>query len=201
MKQLLAILFPALELFLFIKVGQLIGGLATVALVFGSAGFGFWLIRVRCKNGVNQVVQTLAEGDMPKQAIVDNVLLFCAGILFIIPGILTDCLGLLLLFPFLRNIIVAKAGSALYRYSQTVGSPLHSATNLFVYNRETGSFQSAHSSDEAERAFSESADPLVSSRKESPENVIFDCEPVSSHDEDSSTKDSSPHSDCTFREP
>ncbi|BFL82232.1 hypothetical protein LFREDSHE_06820 [Shewanella baltica] len=54
-----------------------------------------------------QVQQKLARGEAPGQEIVEGMMLAMAGILLVIPGFVTDAIGLLLLTPFTRRPIAA----------------------------------------------------------------------------------------------
>lgn len=141
LKLCLVFLYPAIEIYLLVKLGSLIGAFPTVCWVFASAGLGFWLIKVRCKTKAENIAGNLVSGVVEKRAIMDNILFFIAGILLILPGLVTDVFGLLLLIPFVRTLLLSKAGNALFRYSQSPG--FSSATRLFVYDNTTGQYYSA----------------------------------------------------------
>lgn len=175
-KLLLFLLYPAIELFLLVKLGSLIGGLWTVVFVFASAAFGFWLIKTKCRRGVEQLSQIVEANEPSKEAVLNTLLLFFAGVFFILPGVLSDLAGILLLFPFVRRLILATAGSALYRVSQQPGSGFYSATRLFVYDEKTGDYRTASAHDEAKTVYTGQA--YQSPEKLSPDQVVFDCEPA-----------------------
>lgn len=70
--------------------------IAFVALSFvGIASFGAWLIKYQSRSLVHKLQNVSQSGSLPKP----NILMFIAGVLFIIPGYVTDILALLLLFP------------------------------------------------------------------------------------------------------
>ncbi|RYZ48857.1 MAG: FxsA family protein, partial [Proteobacteria bacterium] len=70
--------------------------IALVALTFVAiASFGAWLIKYQSRSLVHKFKNVSQTGTMPKP----NILMFIAGVLFIIPGYVTDILALLLIFP------------------------------------------------------------------------------------------------------
>jgi UPF0716 family protein affecting phage T7 exclusion len=73
-----------------------ISAVAIVALSFlAIASFGGWLIKSQSRSLVHKLQNISQSGTVPKP----NILLFIAGVLFIVPGYVTDILALLLLFP------------------------------------------------------------------------------------------------------
>ncbi len=91
-----ALLLPALELWVIIKVGSAIGALTAVLLVFVTAGLGLAFAR-------DQGMATLGrlrDGTLPADvAQLDGPLLVLAAVLLLIPGFITDSLGAVLLIP------------------------------------------------------------------------------------------------------
>lgn len=115
MRFLLFLLFPALELYLLVKVGGIVGALNMVLWVFASAILGMWAVRAQGQGSMTRVRADLAEGRVPQQSFMDGVLLFFAGVLLILPGLITDAIGLLLLVPPFRH----GAAVAINRYIAT----------------------------------------------------------------------------------
>ncbi|ABE53711.1 FxsA cytoplasmic membrane protein [Shewanella denitrificans OS217] len=102
---LLFVLIPVVELSVLIEVGDSIGALSTVALVFLTAIVGVSLVRSQGLSTMMQVQQKLARGEAPGKEIVEGMMLAAAGVLLLIPGFVTDFIGLLLLTPFTRSPI------------------------------------------------------------------------------------------------
>ena len=96
-------LIPAAEIYLFIKVGSVLGSFNTVLLVIATGFFGAWLARMEGMNTMLKVRQSLDRGIMPGEELLDALIIFIAGIVLITPGLLTDVFGLLLLWPMSRN--------------------------------------------------------------------------------------------------
>ncbi|MCP3899812.1 MAG: FxsA family protein [Desulfobacteraceae bacterium] len=96
-------LIPVFELYLLIKIGTLVGSVNTILLVIFTGFFGAWLARMEGMHTMLKVRSNLEQGIMPKEELVDALIIFCAGVVLITPGILTDCTGLLLLWPVTRK--------------------------------------------------------------------------------------------------
>ena len=95
---------PLLELYILIKIGGYIGAFPTVGLVILTALLGFVLARFEGLRTLQQIRQSLSQGIVPAEEMVDGVLIFVGGILLIIPGVLTDLFALVLLIPYTRTI-------------------------------------------------------------------------------------------------
>ncbi len=100
----LLLLYPLLELWLLIKVGSLIGGLAVLALVVLSGMAGLWILR---RAGWLALWQARASGS-PVQALSDGFLLALAGLLLLLPGLIGDAIGLALLLPGTRRNLLRR---------------------------------------------------------------------------------------------
>ena len=94
--------FPALEIMVMGKVAAQIGFWDTVFLLVLSAGFGSYLAKHQGQVVLLRIQQCLAEGRQPTLEMVDGLLIFLGGLLFIFPGFVSDALGLLLIFPLTR---------------------------------------------------------------------------------------------------
>jgi UPF0716 protein FxsA len=97
-------LVPLLELYILIKIGGYLGALQTVAVVVFTALLGVVLARFEGLKTLQQIRQSLSQGIVPAEEMVDGVLIFVGGILLIVPGVLTDLFALVLLIPYSRTI-------------------------------------------------------------------------------------------------
>ncbi len=104
---LLFLSIPVLEIYLLIKVGDLIGALPTIALVVFTAVVGVWLLRRQGFATLAKAQQSMARGEVPATALFEGMMLFVAGALLLTPGFFTDTLGFILLIPFARQRIIA----------------------------------------------------------------------------------------------
>ena len=105
---LLLLLFPVLELFVLVKVGMLIGFLPTFLLVVGGSMLGIFVVRVAGLATAMSARQSLARGELPAQQMLDGLMMTVGGGLLVLPGFISDVLGLLCLMPFTRRLIVGK---------------------------------------------------------------------------------------------
>jgi len=96
-------LIPMIELYLLIQVGSVIGGFNTILLVIISGFLGAWLARMEGMNTLMRVRTNMQQGIMPTEDLLDGLIILIAGIVLITPGLLTDAMGLTLLWPVSRN--------------------------------------------------------------------------------------------------
>lgn len=108
---LLALLFvalPLLELYVLIQVGSAIGAITTVALVVFSAVLGTLLVRHQGLQTLQNARRSMERGEPPAIEMLEGVMLVVGGIALLIPGFITDVLGLLLLLAPLRRALIIK---------------------------------------------------------------------------------------------
>lgn len=96
-------LIPMIELYLLIQVGSVIGGFNTILLVIISGFLGAWLARMEGINTLMRVRSNMQQGIMPTEDLLDGLIILLAGVVLITPGLLTDAMGLTLLWPVSRN--------------------------------------------------------------------------------------------------
>ena len=98
---------PLIEIFLFIKVGEIIGSLQTILLVVLTAIIGSILIKREGIKALNSLKYSrINEPNNIIKAIGDGLFIFVSGVLLLTPGFATDILGFILFFKFFRNIIL-----------------------------------------------------------------------------------------------
>jgi UPF0716 protein FxsA len=95
---------PFVEIAGFIVVGSKIGVLATLGLIVLSVFMGFFLLRFQGLGLIQRIREETSAGRTPKRELVHGVMLVFAAFLLIIPGFLTDIIGLLLFIPAVRDI-------------------------------------------------------------------------------------------------
>jgi UPF0716 protein FxsA len=96
------ILLPLLEIVVLVAVGRSIGLLWTLALLVGMAVVGAWLSRRETGRTLRGLQRAVESGRMPTDEATDAILVMVGGLLLILPGFLSDVLGLLLVLPFTR---------------------------------------------------------------------------------------------------
>ncbi|SER70475.1 UPF0716 protein FxsA [Pseudomonas sp. NFACC02] len=105
---LLLLLFPVLELFVLVKVGMSIGFLATFLLVVAGSMLGVFVVRVAGLATAMSARESLARGELPAQQMMDGLMMTVGGGLLVLPGFISDVLGLICLLPFTRRVLVDK---------------------------------------------------------------------------------------------
>ena len=100
------IAIPAIEIFLMIKIGQNIGALSTVGLIFLTAIIGIYYAKIEGLNTLRSGVVNLYKNKIPIYEMISGASIAVAALLLIIPGFMTDTIGFLLLIPFSRKILI-----------------------------------------------------------------------------------------------
>ena len=96
---------PLIELALLIKVGQHIGAMNTVMIVLITGMIGAVMARMEGLKVLFRMQTELNYGRMPADSLFDGALILVGGILLITPGLMTDGIGFLMLFPLTRFYI------------------------------------------------------------------------------------------------
>ena len=99
---------PLIEIYLFIKVGSQIGALNTILLILFTAIVGIWYARYEGFNTLKSGMSQLVRNELPLYEIVSGAAIAFAALLLILPGFATDIIGILLIFPLTRKIILSK---------------------------------------------------------------------------------------------
>ena len=99
---------PLIEIYLFIKVGSQIGALNTILLILVTAIVGIWYARYEGFNTLRSGMSQLVKNELPLYEIVSGAAIAFAALLLILPGFATDIIGILIIFPLTRKIILSK---------------------------------------------------------------------------------------------
>ncbi len=78
-----------------------------LAEVLASGLLGAAVIRHGSSQLGGRILSRLVAGESPGDALADGAILFFAGILLILPGLISDVAGLLLLVPLVRRLVIA----------------------------------------------------------------------------------------------
>ena len=99
---------PLIEIYLFIKIGSQIGALNTVLLIIITAIVGIWYARYEGFNTLRSGMSQLVRNEVPLYEMISGAAIAFAALLLILPGFATDIIGILLIFPVTRKIILSK---------------------------------------------------------------------------------------------
>lgn len=105
---------PAIEVGLFVSVGQYIGIPATIAIIFLTGLLGAFLAKREGTETLKKIRMQLANGQMPGDAVLDGACILLGGALLIAPGFLTDIAGFSLLLPLIRKVVKMWLKAKLY---------------------------------------------------------------------------------------
>jgi UPF0716 protein FxsA len=99
------LIFVVAEMAALIALGRLFGIVPTIALVLGAGVVGAWLARWQALRAAMRARNRMLQGAIPSAELTDGLLISLAAVLLIIPGVITDVLGLALLFPPTRRLL------------------------------------------------------------------------------------------------
>ncbi len=102
---------PIIEIYLFIEIGSKIGAVLTILLILSTAFIGIIYVRYEGFNTLRSAMGQLIKNEIPLFEIVSGAALVIGAFLLLLPGFLTDAIGLLLIFPITRKMIFKKVSS------------------------------------------------------------------------------------------
>ena len=105
---LVILLIPIIEIYLFIKIGSQIGAFNTISLIFITAIIGLYYAKYEGLNTLRSAIKQIIQNEIPIYEIISGAALALAALLMILPGFLTDIIGLLIIFPWTRKIFLKK---------------------------------------------------------------------------------------------
>ena len=97
---------PVLEIWILIQLGNIFGFWGTLLLVIGTAILGIFHLRMQGFELVFNLQKKLLSGQRAVPELVEGVGLLVSGFFFIIPGAITDIIGLVFLIPFTRRFFL-----------------------------------------------------------------------------------------------
>ena len=89
-----------------IEIGQEIGAINTVLLIFLTAIIGVYYARIEGLNTIRSGMTSLYQNKAPIYEMISGASIAIAAVLLILPGFITDTLGFLLLFPVTRKFLI-----------------------------------------------------------------------------------------------
>ncbi|WP_309894689.1 FxsA family protein [Archangium sp.] len=98
---------PFIELYLLLAIGREVGFWPTVGTVLLTGLIGAYLAKKEGLRVLRRWQESLAQGRMPEEGLLGGVLVLVGGVLLVSPGVITDVLGLVLLFPPTRRVVAA----------------------------------------------------------------------------------------------
>ena len=102
------LLIPIIEIILFIEIGSIIGSFNTILTIFGTAMVGIYIIKYNAATYMSEIRSKLMNGLRPDQEILSGIIVFICGIFLLLPGFLTDFIGLLFLYKPIRLLSIRR---------------------------------------------------------------------------------------------
>ena len=103
---LLIISLPIIEIAVMINIGQEIGALNTILVIFLTAIIGIYYARIEGLNTIKSGMVNLYKNKIPFYEMLSGASIAIAAILLILPGFISDTIGFFLLIPFTRKTII-----------------------------------------------------------------------------------------------
>ena len=102
---------PAIEIYLMIKVGGVIGALNTILLIFFTAITGVYFAKMAGLSALRSGFKQILKNEVPIYEIISGAALAFAALLLILPGFVTDFIGFLLIIPVTRKLFIKPLSS------------------------------------------------------------------------------------------
>lgn len=109
------------EIWLLVIIGGKIGGLATFGLLVTAALAGGWVARREGRRAIAAWQQAQVTGEVPAPQLAASAMIVVGGVLLMIPGVITDVAGLLLLVPPVRKALSGRFSVAFAERMRTQG--------------------------------------------------------------------------------
>ena len=118
------LLWIAGEAWLLARLSERIGGAWVVALLALGVVAGVVLIRHQGMRVIRELRTSVGRGELPAATMIEGVLVLFAGLLLILPGLLSDLIALSLLFLGLRRRLALRIGEGLAKARPDLRQPV-----------------------------------------------------------------------------
>ncbi len=100
----LFILTPIIDLYILIKASQTMGFWTTVLLIIVTGIAGYFLAKSEGRIVLSKINEELSQGNIPGEDILNGFCILIGGVLLLLPGILTDIVGITMILPGTRDL-------------------------------------------------------------------------------------------------
>lgn len=107
---LLLLALPLIEIAVLIMVGASIGVLPTIGLVVFTGMLGVFLLRTQGVSTLMKIRSEMDRGVVPDKSLADAAMIAVAGLFLLLPGFISDVIGILLFLPPVRALIRSFIG-------------------------------------------------------------------------------------------
>ena len=105
MPLLIFIVFPILEIYVFIQVGDRFGYMNAIFAILASMIVGVGIVKSQAQYMFRHLQQSMAQRQVPEARAVHSLLIFIGGILLVVPGFITSLAGLVFILPGTRHLL------------------------------------------------------------------------------------------------
>jgi UPF0716 protein FxsA len=99
---LLFTIIPLIELWALIRLSHVLGSGLTILLIACTGTIGAILTKRQSTSVLKKINDSLAQGQIPADKLIDGLLILIGGVMLITPGILTDLAGFSCVLPVIR---------------------------------------------------------------------------------------------------
>lgn len=130
-----ALLLSVAELYVLITVGSVIGAGWTILLLIATSVIGMLLLRLQGLTVFHRAQTALVRGEMPARQMLEGLAVLPSGLLLLLPGFITDLLGVVLFVPLIRRkLLLTLVGHhyVLFRQQQWSAPRHYSASGEII---------------------------------------------------------------------
>ncbi|KWW20035.1 MULTISPECIES: FxsA family protein [Peribacillus] len=99
------IAMPVVEIIVLLLSGKVIGFWPTLFLIIATGLIGAYLAKKQGMETWRKAQEQIRYGMMPGNEIIDGICIFIGAALLLSPGLISDIMGLILVFPPTRNLL------------------------------------------------------------------------------------------------
>lgn len=98
------IVTPIIDLYILIKASQNMGFWTTIGLIIATGIAGYYLAKSEGKIVLSNINNQLSQGRVPGEELLTGLSILIGGIFLVVPGIVTDIIGITMILPGTREI-------------------------------------------------------------------------------------------------
>ena len=124
---------PLIDIFLLIRVAEMVGLFVTASIVIATAFIGLLLVRSEGAHTIQKLLERLETRESPADQIIDGIFIIVAGGCLLTPGLVTDLIGFILVLPPTRypiRILVKRWMEQMIQNKSSFGE------NIYIIKRE-----------------------------------------------------------------
>lgn len=99
----LIILMPILDLYILVKASQSMGFGPTIILIIATGAAGYYLAKSEGRLILRDINREMGQGRVPGDEIITGFCILVGGFLLLLPGIVTDIIGITMVLPGTRE--------------------------------------------------------------------------------------------------